>query len=117
MTSFSVADGTLYPPDGLDGFQQEALRTLAPKHDLEYCALGLSGEAGEVADLVKKHVYHEHPWNDDRILEELGDALWYVATAAHRAGYLLSAVAYYNTRKLRRRYPDGFSAERSLHRS
>ena len=46
------------------------------------CALGLVGEAGEVADACKKTLFHEHAFDRDHFLQELGDLLWYVAIAA-----------------------------------
>ena len=42
--------------------------------------------------------------------------LWYVATIAHWYGFDLGDVAAANVEKLRRRYPDGFSVERSVNR-
>ena len=79
-------------------------------------ALGIAGEAGEVADLVKKHVGHGHPLDRNKLAKELGDVLWYVAALAHDIGLDLSTVAALNVVKLRRRYPDGFSTERSINR-
>lgn len=79
-------------------------------------ALGVAGEAGEVADLVKKHVGHGHALDRDKLAKELGDVLWYVAALAHDIGIDLSTVAALNIEKLRRRYPDGFSTERSINR-
>lgn len=107
---------------GLDEYQDEALRTaaaadLTPREVLAARALGLSGEAGEVADLVKKHLGHGHPLVREAVAEELGDVLWYVATLADRCGYKLSEIATLNKAKLRTRYPDGFSQERSMERS
>ncbi len=40
-------------------------------------AIGLCGEAGEVAELVKKHVFHEHPLAHEKLEKELGDVSWY----------------------------------------
>jgi NTP pyrophosphatase (non-canonical NTP hydrolase) len=48
-------------------------------------ALGLVGEAGEVADYLKKVAYHGHVLDKDKLCKELGDALWYVAMAAEAA--------------------------------
>jgi NTP pyrophosphatase (non-canonical NTP hydrolase) len=79
-------------------------------------ALGLAGEAGEAADLVKKHLFHDHPLDKDKLRSELGDVLWYVATLADAVGLELDDIASQNVEKLRARYPEGFSAERSLNR-
>lgn len=98
----------------LNDYQTAALRTsrgpdgtLPP---LWYLALGMAGEAGEVANLVKKFERHGKPFDADAVVDELGDVLWYVAVAAVRCGVDLSEVAARNVAKLRRRYPDGFEA-------
>ena len=79
-------------------------------------ALGLSGEGGEVADIVKKHIFQGHEMDVIHICKELGDCCWYIAVAAQAIGYPLEQVTQTNVDKLRRRYPDGFDAEKSLNR-
>lgn len=84
-------------------YQRKAMRTATPKcYNTANAALGLTGEAGEVADEVKKCMYQGHPWQPSKIIEELGDVLWYVMQA--------------NIDKLERRYPDGFSPAASVNR-
>ncbi len=103
-----------------DQYQQLAMRTLAagldPQQRLTNAALGLSGEAGEFADNVKKHLFHGHPLQHDELRKELGDVLWYVALACDSLGLSLADVMQTNIDKLRRRYPAGFSSDQSLHR-
>ena len=79
-------------------------------------ALGLVGEAGEVADLVKKHRYQGHRLDRLKLREELGDVLWYSMLLSHSLGYSLAEVIDSNIQKLRRRYPRGFEATRSRER-
>lgn len=79
-------------------------------------ALGLAGEAGEVVDLLKKHLGHGHPLDKAKLEEELGDVLWYVADVATHYGLDLDDVARANIRKLTRRYPNGFNKADSLAR-
>lgn len=117
---------------GFNEYQNEALRTasLLPSWNYEKAAkdqlfesvglsvlaLGVAGEAGEVADYLKKVIGHGHALERDKLLKELGDVLWYVAVLANRTGISLEDVARENILKLRKRYPDGFDPERSKNR-
>ena len=78
--------------------------------------MGLSGEAGEVANYLKKVVFHGHELDKGKLAEELGDCLWYLATIATTAGISLGDVAKMNATKLMARYPEGFSEDRSRNR-
>jgi len=105
----------------LDEYQELARRTIGGgrthEQQLANAALGLAGEAGEVADTLKKHLFHGRPLDRDAVVKELGDCLWYVAAMATAVGVSLDAVGAANIEKLRRRYPDGFSPEASLRRA
>ncbi|HDD61603.1 MAG TPA: nucleotide pyrophosphohydrolase [Chloroflexi bacterium] len=79
-------------------------------------ALGLAGEAGEFANLVKKMTAHGHPFDPESLKDELGDVLWYLAEAATAVGLNLEDIASQNVDKLIRRYPEGFSEEHSINR-
>ena len=104
----------------LNEYQELAARTLGRdrthEQQLANAALGLAGEAGEVADTLKKHLFHAHPLDRDGMVKELGDCLWYVAAMATVLGVEMEEIGARNIDKLRRRYPEGFSAERSLNR-
>lgn len=107
----------------LNEYQQEAMRTASGM--CEKCndnlllngVMGLNGEAGEVIDLLKKHMFQGHSLDKAHIAKELGDCLWYIAIAAEGAGYSLDAIANMNVEKLRNRYPDGFEVKKSIHRT
>ena len=103
-----------------DHYQALALRTanpdLDPRERLCNAALGLAGEAGEAADLLKKHLFHNHPLDRAKLQKELGDVLWYLAALAHAADLTLDEIASHNLDKLRARYPEGFDAARSQQR-
>ena len=79
-------------------------------------ALGLAGEAGEFADLVKKQVFHGHEHDRDEIIDELGDILWYVSETCNINDISIREVMENNLEKLGERYPDGFSKEDSRNR-
>ena len=76
---------------------------------ITYPALGLAGEAGEVADKVKK-IYRDR--RDDArfkgdIAKEIGDVLWYCAALADDLGYSLQQIAEMNIYKLQCRMNKG----------
>lgn len=78
---------------------------------LAYPALGLCGEAGEAAEIVKKALRDEggalSAERRDRLAQELGDVLWYLAQLATEAGLDLDAVAAANLEKLASRAARG----------
>ena len=77
---------------------------------------GLNGEAGECIDILKQVECPGHDFDPNKLLDELGDVLWYVAQTATGLGVTLEYVAQHNVDKLMKRYPDGFDSERSVHR-
>jgi NTP pyrophosphatase (non-canonical NTP hydrolase) len=92
-------------------YQEQAKRTavypVAMKGEIvgkDYVALGLCGEAGEVANQVKKiHRDDNTSLTDDRkrvIRDELGDVLWYVAMICNEFGFSMEVVAQANLDKL-----------------
>ena len=89
---------------------------LGGEHQEFACALGLAGEAGEVADLVKKDLCHGVPQARELFEKELGDVLYYLAVVAHQRGLRLSDVAAGSVRKLEARYPNGFNTADSIAR-
>lgn len=104
-----------------DDYQRAALRTAQTdkfsRDDLlQNGVMGLCGEAGEVIDLVKKWKFQGHELDIEEVKQELGDTLWYAAVTAYALGYNLSEVMATNIDKLKERYKDGFSKERSINR-
>lgn len=86
---------------------------------LVWNALGLTGEAGEVADLIKKAIFHRHGLEDAtraKLKKELGDVCWYVAAVCSGLGFTLEDVMQGNIDKLQERYPEGFTSEASKNR-
>lgn len=92
-------------------YQLEASQTaLYPRRleNLEYATLGLAGEAGEVANIVKK-IQRDHAGviTDEicrKLKDELGDVLWYISACADELGLTLDEVAEFNVRKLAKRH-------------
>ena len=78
--------------------------------------MGLCGESGEGIDHVKKHLAQGHDLNKEHIAKELGDIAWYIAEVATVIGYELDDILQMNIDKLKARYPEGFSVEKSLNR-
>ena len=100
-------------------YQQKAARTMSggiEEREKANMCMGLAGETGEVIDLMKKHLYHGHDLRLDKVQEELGDVLWYVAGLCEVLGLSMADVAQANVNKLCARYPEGFSEERSKNR-
>ena len=97
--------------------QRTSNKALSKGEHLLNGAMGLCGESGEVADLVKKAYFQGHLIDRARIAEELGDCAWYLAEAASGLGVSLEDILLQNIAKLKRRYPDGFDPERSMNRA
>lgn len=104
----------------LNEYQRLAQRTCnmsdSPEAKVENGVLGMCGEAGECADLLKKHRHQKHEFDREKMLEEAGDVLWYIAELACGLNATLEEVAQRNIHKLMGRYPDGFDPQRSIHR-
>lgn len=79
------------------------------KMNVAVFAMGLAGEAGEVADYLKKVLGHGKAFDVDVLKKELGDVLWYMAALATMYGFTLEEVAKLNTEKLLKRFPSGFT--------
>jgi NTP pyrophosphatase (non-canonical NTP hydrolase) len=67
--------------------------------ELSYLTLGLVGEAGEVAEKIKKKI-RDGKFDKHETAKELGDVLWYLANLAAALDYSLAGIAYDNIKKL-----------------
>ena len=105
----------------INEYQQLAMKTLNPqlseKDVLINGVMGLCGESGEAIDIVKKWLAQGHELDKDKLKKELGDICWYLAETATALDLSLEEIMAANIEKLKKRYPDGFEAARSIHRT
>ena len=104
----------------INEYQELAMRTLNPSLDkkdvLINAVMGLCGESGEAIDLVKKHIGQGHEFDKEKFAKELGDIAWYLAEAAFAIDMDLESILVNNIEKLKKRFPEGFSTEKSINR-
>lgn len=100
-------------------YQREARRTqnpdLTPRDMQEHALWGLASEVGEVCSLHQK-VHQGHPLDPVALRKEIGDICWMISELCDVYGFELGAIAQENIAKLRKRYPHGFSTEKSINR-
>ena len=107
-----------------DEYQSAAERTMTRTEDGKdfdpskkaIYALGLAGEVGEAVEMIKKELGHGHQMILGLLEKELGDVLWYLCAIARSYDLDLDDIAWLNIEKLKARYPNGFSHERSINR-
>ena len=105
----------------INEYQKLAMTTL--NHSLDQkdvlinAVMGLCGESGEATDIVKKHLFQGHDLDKEKLAKELGDIAWYLAEAATALELDLEDIFEANIEKLRKRYPEGFDADRSIYRA
>ena len=101
-------------------YQEQARRTqnpsLTPREQLEHALWGLSAEVGEVCSLHQK-THQGHAMDGTVLRKEIGDCLWFIGELCDVYGFDMGFIAEQNIDKLRKRYPDGFDREHSLHRA
>lgn len=105
----------------INEYQKAAYRTanqsLTDSQQLQNGLMGLNGESGECIDILKKHLFQGHDLDKYHIAKELGDVAWYLAVSAQALGFDLETILQMNVEKLKVRYPHGFDAGHSQHRS
>lgn len=78
-------------------------------YDLLHATLGISGEAGELLDAVKKTFIYNKPLDVVNAKEELGDLLWYIALACRTLNVTFEEIMQMNIDKLSKRYPEKYT--------
>lgn len=101
-------------------YQEAAARTINRKLSVQQIQLhalhGLCAEVGEIHGLFQKY-FQGHDFTADELRKEVGDVAWMIAELCTANGWNMESVLKENIEKLMRRYPQGFSEERSRNRS
>lgn len=100
-------------------YQRLAARTmntaLTRNQTLCHSLFGMAGEMGEIHSIYQK-VYQGHQIKAEELQKKIGDLLWMVAELCTVSEWSMEDICQMNIDKLKARYPDGFTAERSINR-
>ena len=92
-------------------YQKAANRTLYGNEQvLTNCALGLAGESGQLIDLIQDYTFKGKDLDKEKMIDELGDVLWYLSQIAQWADVDFDDVAKANIETMNKRYPNVFTA-------
>lgn len=83
---------------------------------LIHAALGLSTEANEFADQLKKHLIYGKELDKTNLIEELGDICWFLALACDELGVSFEKIQEINIAKLKARYGEKYTDEKAIKR-
>lgn len=81
-----------------------------------HAQMGVSSEAGELSDAVKKCVIYMQDLDFENVKEECGDLLWYISLMLSACGYTMEDCMKENIAKLKLRYPEKFTEKDALER-
>ena len=91
--------------------------TITPQQaELLHAAIGIAGEAGELLDAVRKHIFDGQPLDRENVVEELGDLGFYLEAAFQVLGVDRSCIEAMNQAKLSKRYEGGYSDQQAQER-
>lgn len=91
-------------------------KELSHEEVLANMCMGISGESGEVSDIIKKHLFQGHELNIDDLVEEIGDVMFYIVNLCNQLDLDLEYIIDLNYQKLLKRYPEGFDEDKSINR-
>ena len=98
----------------LNEYSKKSLRTIPTLHGdlaIANASMGLCGEAGELVDHLKKHVFHKSPLDTQHVLKEVGDVMFYLNWIVVMFGLSWDDILSANFAKLMARYPNGFNED------
>lgn len=106
----------------IDTYRRLALRTApaTPNRlvDIDHAALGIGGESGEILDHVKKVLHNGRELDENHLIAEVGDIMWYLNLLVFSLNTTWSRVLRTNIAKLEARYPDlKFDVDKALNRN
>lgn len=96
---------------GIDGYKE--IKPTPSQCELLHAAIGIAGEAGELLDAVRKHVFDGQPLDRDNVTEELGDLCFYMEAAFQVLGVDRAYIEAINQAKLSKRYEGGYSDQQA----
>lgn len=109
-----------------DNYIENVLRTETTRYGNARCAgvqprllhaiMGMVTEAGEAADMLKKHIFYGKEYDQINLIEEVGDMLWYIAIALDEMNITFEEVMERNIAKLKVRYGDAWTQQRANER-
>ena len=84
---------------------------------LLHMVFGISGEAGELLDAVKKHVIYRKDLDTHNVVEEIGDLLFYIEGLCQAIGVTMETAKLLNIKKLQKRYGEKYSDKAAIERA
>lgn len=103
-----------YYPKAGDAAHEARKEDAGEKAELIHAAFGVVGEANEVADLIKKHIFYRQPIDEKKMLRELGDAYHFLDRIADMFGYTDDECRAENVVKLKERFGDSYTHEKAI---
>jgi NTP pyrophosphatase (non-canonical NTP hydrolase) len=109
---------THYTDDNYSDFVAQKFKAMGTDiDDLAHAAMGISGEAGELLDAIKKHWAYGKPLDRENVIEELGDLEFYMTALRNCLGIPRSHIISHNVAKLSKRYADKYSDQEAIARA
>lgn len=103
----------------IEQYSQMSLRTVPEmnyRSDITNACMGIAGESGELVDMFKKILFHDKPMDKEKVVNEIGDVIFYINWLACTLGITWDEILTTNVVKLQARYPEGFSTEAANNR-